>query len=309
MYQLLITIISSISGISAALIAAFVTVRNEHKKDILERYEERADIYKREHFSRLIGLIKEYASRIDNSINVYTNNKREGLLFLEPIRMSIQNNENEFIIKDNWDNIKDKELISHLAFYPELNKLLNEIKLKENNYKNDMYDTLNSIIKELNEMKDDVNIMAPCKCPEDSKSKYGHRYIICYYEKNIISYIIDGVPLCERNLIMDKEGIKPKGKNNWILTFTPEDEGIKELIHSSVEEFLKTCKNISANYYIKLQGLKNTCININESYKQVYICLNHIIQTFESGLSIEGTCDVCKQIDKGKEEKKLMTYK
>ena len=69
MSQLLISILGIIAGIAAALVAAFGTVWREHKKDILERYEERADIYKREHFKKLIEIIKENKENQEKFLN------------------------------------------------------------------------------------------------------------------------------------------------------------------------------------------------------------------------------------------------
>ena len=51
-------IIIAISGIAAGIITALVTVWREHKKDIVERYEERADLYKKEHFMELKDIVK-----------------------------------------------------------------------------------------------------------------------------------------------------------------------------------------------------------------------------------------------------------
>ena len=56
-------IIIAISGIAAGIVTALVTVWREHKKDIMERYEERADLYKKEHFRKLEDIIKNEIDR------------------------------------------------------------------------------------------------------------------------------------------------------------------------------------------------------------------------------------------------------
>lgn len=55
-----------------------------------------------------------------------------------------------------------------------------------------------------------------------------------------------------------------------------------------------------------LEKLKNIEIknsSILENYKNINKKYNKIIQNFESGLSLKGTCDVCKKIDRGEKEK------
>ncbi len=306
MSQVLISILT----LGIGIIVAIVTVHLERIKDVKERYAERADVYKREHFKRLIEVIKKNKENQEKFLNDNGGQGYKGFSILETSGVSIANDEKKLSIGIIRKLIKDDELLRHLAAYKDANEniadLISDVKKQEDNYGKEVSETLNSMIKALEEIQDKITVVKFVESPYEFSGSYvdSTPYIAKYYIHNIIGYIIDGIDFNKENLDINEQHIQPKDEQDPILTYIN-----GKLNNDQVEEFLNKCSEVGESYKAKLEGLKNKCIKINENYKHVYLQFNKIIQDFESGLPLEGTCEVCKRINKGKKQQTLMEYK
>ncbi len=324
MSQLLISILGIIAGIAAALVAAFGTVWREHKKDILERYEERADIYKREHFKKLIEIIKENKENQEKFLNDNGGHGYAGFSSFETPGISIENDEKKLTIGFRQRFINDNCLKSHLKAYPHnggnnvnnIAELISNVEKKEGEYGNNVISALNLMMKDLDEIENKIKGVAPIESPYTSVSEVkdmGTLHVpdssisyVRYNKHGIIQCLIDEIDFKEENFIIGDLGLISSESDYEILQYKNRD-----LDETQLGIFLKICQKISDKYSEKLEKIKECKIggDIYKDYKTISITFKNIIESFESGLSIEGTCDVCKKIDKGKIEKKLMAYK
>ena len=329
MSQLLISILviivgSSIAGIATALIAAFGTVWREHKKDILERYEERADIYKREHFKKLIGIIKENKENQEKFLNDNGGHGYAGFSSFETPGISIENDEKKLTIGFRQRFINDECLKSHLVCYPykgdskakNIAELISNVEKKEGEYGNIVFATLNLIMKDLDEIEKKIKGMLPTESPYTSISEVkdmctlhvpnSNPSYVRYNKHGIIQCLIDEIDFKKENFIRGDLGLISYENGYEILQYKNSHLDEKQL-----GIFFKICQKISDKHSEKLEKIKECPIrgDIYKDYKTISITFKNIIESFESGLSIEGACDVCEKIDKGKTEKKLMAYK
>lgn len=312
MSQLLILILTDSTGVAAALIAAFVTVSREHKKDIDERYEGRADLYKKEHFKRLIEIITSNKEKQEKFINA--DNGDIGIRSLETPGISIEDNEKRLTIKVEQHYIEDEELTSHFKSYNELDATIAEVKIKEENYKERVYKTLNSLMNELAEIESEIDGI---KCEESpySNIKEGRNILpvntadpnygnVSYNKHEIINCIIQEIEFKLENFMNNGTGVISNESQFQVLSY----KGNKELEGVQLEIFLKTCQKIADMYSNELRGLEADRDEILEIYKKIYTKFIEIIHAFESGVALEGSCDVCKRIEDGKEKRKLMAF-
>ena len=312
MSQLLILILTDITSIAAAFIAAILTVRREYEKDIVERYEIRADLYKREHFKRLIEIIpsnKEIYGILTNA-----DYGEIGILSLETPGISIKDKEKRLTIEVEQHYVEDEELTSHFKSYNELDATIAEVKIKEENYKERVYKTLNSLMNELAEIESEIDGI---KCEESPYSamitvrKVSPVNIadpnsgnVSYNKHQIINCIIQGIEFSKESFVDDGTGVLSDECRFRVLSY----EGNKKLEVGQLEIFLKTCQKIADMYSNELRGLEADRDEILEIYKKIYTKFIEIIHAFESGVALEGSCDVCKRIEDGKEKRKLMAF-
>ena len=324
MSQLLISILGIIAGIAAALVAAFGTVWREHKKDILERYEERADIYKREHFKKLIEIIKENKENQEKFLNDNGGYGYTGFSTLQTPGISIENDEKKLTIGFRQRFINDECLKSHLVSYPykgdskakNIAELISNVKKKEGEYGKSVIATLNLIMRDLDEIENKIKGVAPIESPYTSVSEVkdmGTLHVpnsnpsyVRYNKHAIIQCLIDKIDFKEEDFIIGDFGLISPESGYEILQYKN-----SHLDETQLGIFLKICQKISNKYSEELEKIEECRIvgDIYKDYKTIRITFENIIESFESGLSIEGTCDVCEKIDKGKVDKKLMAYK
>ncbi len=327
MSQLLISILGIIAGIGAALVAAFATVWRERKKDILERYEERADIYKREHFKQLLDIIKNEGANIDKALEKRENS---GLKYLETPRVCINfSKESELKVENKgWDYINDTNLESHLEHYAcsensNLKKFLKDIENKEKGYKEKLYTKLNRIMNELANIEDDDynfkdgerrNILYKSGTT-DIKGIPNVTYTNYYYKSMIINCMVDSIKFNEENFKIDHKDrtLKHKVKDYVILRFCSSGSDYGQLgedfLKSLEKEFLKLCNKTADKYSKDICCLKEDAERIYKNYKEINKKFKSIVEDFEAGLPLKGSCNVCERIDTGKKNQKLMAYK
>ena len=320
MSQVLISILT----LGIGIIVAIVTVHLERIKDVKARYEDRADIYKREHFKKLIEIIKENKENQEKFPNDNGGHGYAGFSSLETPGISIENDEKKLTIGIRQHFVDDEDLISHLKSYPYKGKcnanniaeLISNVEKKEGEYGNSVFATLNLMMKDLDEIEKKIKGMLPIESPYTSISEVkdmGTFHVpnsnpgyVRYNKHGIIQCVIDKIDFTEKNFIRGDLGLISSESDYEILRYKN-----SHLDETQLGIFLKICQKISDKYSEELEKIEECRIvgDIYKDYKTISIIFKNILESFESGLSIEGTCDVCEKIDKGKAEKKLMAYK
>ncbi len=320
MSQVLISILT----LSIGIIVAILTVHFERMKDVKERYEERADIYKREHFKKLIDIIRENLEIQEKFLNNNDGHGYAGFSSFETPGISIEDDEKKLTIGFRQRLINDGCLKSHLKAYPHnggnnvnnIAELISNVEKKEGEYVNNVISALNLMMKDLDEIENKIKGVAPIESPYISVSEVedmGTLHVpdssisyVRYNKHGIIKCIIDKIDFKEENFIKGDLGLISCDGEYKILQYKNSHLDEKQL-----GIFFKICQKISDKYSEELEKIEEYPITagIYEDYKTISITFKNIIESFESGLSIEGTCDVCEKIDKGKAEKKLMAYK
>lgn len=308
MLQLLISILNMITGILVALIAVFLTVWKERKKDIIERYEERADGYKRNHFKRLIVIMKNEMQKPQKIPN-------KGIRSLETPGVNIEHDVEKVTIGVKIDYINNEDLTQHVQLsssYNDLNKLLINVKGLEDDYRKEVYETLNCIMRDLDEIKNKIEGAESVETPYESVRDFITRSNpdIFYYKHSIIDYIVDnidldGIDFDKRNFRIN-DGIISRGLP---FNFALLNSNSGTLNNTQIEKFFKICENVAGNHYKELVELQKKNSDIVETYKNIYAQFSIIIHTFETGRTLEGTCNTCKEIEDGRDKKELMAYK
>ena len=138
MSQVLISILT----LGIGIIVAIVTVHLERIKDVKARYEDRADIYKREHFKKLIEIIKENKENQEKFPNDNGGHGYAGFSSFETPGISIENDEKKLTIGFRQRFINDNCLKSHLKAYPHnggnnvnnIAELISNVEKKEGEY-------------------------------------------------------------------------------------------------------------------------------------------------------------------------------
>ena len=322
MSQLLISILGIVAGIAAALVAALVTVWREYKKDIKERYEERADVYKREHFKRLVGIIKENLENQRKFLNNNGGHGYKGFSILETPGISVENDEKKLTIGFKQHFVDDEELISHLKSYPykdendinNIAELISYVENQEGGYGKDVIATLNSIMRELDEIENIIEGIQYLESPyiKLSEAEFRGKFhvpasipnAVLYNKHGIIQCIIDEIDFKRKNFIIGNIGVGSYDGGYEILSYRNHNLDDKQLTI-----FLNICQKVSDKHSEELKNIQIINMDILNKYKKINEEYNKVMQTFETGLPMKGSCKVCEQIDGAKMNQKLMAYK
>lgn len=298
-------IIIAISGIAAGIVTALVTVWREHKKDIMERYEERADLYKKEHFRKLEDIIKNEIDREKKIIEGSGNETSKGIEAIKTPGVNLTYNFNKIKIDAGLEFITDGNILSHIeSGYKELYAIIEEAKKHEEDYINLLNKTINPIMDELheiqsktNKIRDVENVYTPISEVIEKKTWYGE-----YYKSDIIDYIIDDVDF-ETDCIRKDDSVIGCDEEKSILTFRKgmlEDKGI--------DNFLNICNQIKNEHSEEIEKIETMNTQIDEIYKGILGKLNDIVSNLDAGQRLEGKCNICKKIDDAQSKKSLMPF-
>lgn len=298
-------IIIAISGIAAGIVTALVTVWREHKKDIMERYEERADLYKKEHFRKLEDIIKNEIDREKKIIEGSENGTSKGIEAIKTPGVNLTYNFNKIKIDAGLEFITDDNMLSHIkSGYKELYAMIEEAKKDEENYinlingaVNPIMDELHKIQNKINKIRDGENVYTSVSEVIEKKTWYGE-----YYKSNIIDYIIDDVDF-NTDCIRKDDSVIAGDEEKSILTFR---SGMLE--DKDIDNFLNICNQIKNEHSEEIEkiGVMNT--DIDEKYKGILGKLNDIVSNLDAGQSLDGTCRICDNIEGSRKKQSLMPF-
>ena len=186
-------IIIAISGIAAGIVTALVTVWREHKKDIVERYEERADIYKKAHFNSLIDIIRTATKSAQDTIMDIDDTEEElhyGISTLEVPGLFIEIEKEVTIIAIYRKYLDDSEILSHLQTgYVNLYEWIGKADELTISYKTNLSKVLNKVMVSIDKIKDKLPSVEPYNSDHPFQKKYSNS-TGAYFPYEILNYII-----------------------------------------------------------------------------------------------------------------------
>ncbi len=298
-------IIIAISGIATGIITAIVTVWREHIKDIKERYEERADLYKKEHFTKLREIIKNEIDRETQLITDIDDGDLKGVYGIQTPGVKIMYNYNKVKVEAYQPFIQNENLFSHIKEgYKELYLLIQEAIKQEKGYKDLVCKTINNMMNQLNEIHNIINniidvenVYVPTLLVRKLKISTNN-----YYKSNIINYIIDNVDF-QKDCNVTDDGIICADEERMILTFS--DGRIDE---RDINKFLNICIQIKNEHLEEIKKIETMNTQIDEIYKGMCDKFREIINDLKAGQRLGGTCEICKKIDDAQSKQSLMPF-
>ncbi len=298
-------IIIAITGIAAGIVTAIVTVWREHIKDIKERYEERADLYKKDHFRKLEYIIKNEIDREKKIIEGSENGTSKGIEAIQTPGVKITYNYNKVKVDTGLQFIEDDNLLSHIkSGYKELYARMEKAEKHEEDYINLINETINPIMEELHEIEGDITILRDAENIYTSVLPVKNVKTLPnnYYKSNIINYIIDDYDFLGDSQITN-DGIMVDDEERLILTFYN-----GKLDKIDIDRFLNICTQIKNEHLEEIKKIETMNTQIDEIYKDIHDKLKGIADDLNAGQTLEGTCKICRKIDEGKERQSLMPF-
>jgi hypothetical protein len=298
--QIIYEVIISISSYGVGIVTALVAVRREHKKDVIERYEERADLWKKAHFNALINFIKPEKERWERALTNTNNSVNK----LQTPGVIIEKDSNVGVFKIHLSFMENEEFQEHIrAGYIEKYSSIVDVKEKEKNYEPRVEKCLNGIMHSLDEIKKEIPDVDSFESPYIPMARVinPELKVPIYYKHNILNYIIEYIEFPIEEFYICDYGIFDSTNNQPLLSYRN-----RKLSNEEIEKFKKIIMKISEENEEELKSLISIRKEINELYEVIDILFDNIINDFETGLGIKGSCRRCEMIKDGRDKKNLM---
>jgi hypothetical protein len=297
-------IIVAISGTAAGIITAIVTVWREHRKDIIERYEERADLYKRDHFRKLEEILNREIDRESEIIKGVENGTSKGINTIGTPGVKIMCNNGKIKIDRGLQFIKNKNMLfCHIkSGYVELYNRIVQAEEQEKDYEALIYNSINLIMDELKEIESKIENLRDAESVYkttgrsiDNDAQKGN-----YYKSNIIGYIIDDIDF-QADCIKTPQGIMADGDDNMILSFSN-----GKITDKDANLFLSICAEIKKKHSEEIEKIIRMSTDINKMFNGIIAGLSEIVGNLDAGQMLCGKCVLCKKIEDGQKKQMLM---
>jgi hypothetical protein len=329
-------IIIAISGIAAGVVTALVTVWREHKKDIVERYEERADMYKKAHFNSLIDIINTAKKSSQDTIMDIDDTGEElhyGISTLEVPGLYIETGKQVSITTIYKKYLEDSEVLSHLQTgYDNLYEWIGKADELAMSYEPNLSNVLKRVMVSIDKIKDKLPSVEPYNSDHPFEQKH-HTSTGAYFPYEILNYIIananSSMKVLMDDIYIENNMVKSHGRslvdfdhyNEFVRSVrepgsssivVEADDGWPVIIADSRDKetkfFKDICIRIARKYMKDIKYLKESREEISGYYQKIIKEFSGIIYTWEGGLEIRGSCERCKTIEHGKTKKILLPY-